>query len=414
MDREIPEQITRRKKRLQILGWIVAVATVVVLLLGLRSLLHSRVRRDRIRTAVSEIGDIEDVLTAQGSVIPEYEQAITAPISSKILEVYVKNGERIRKGHPILALDRSDLQSRLDQQFDELELQKNRKQQLELSVQRSLIDLRAQHDIKKLRIQFLSSRLKVQQQLQEIGVGIQEELDQARLNLEIAQRELEQLAEKISNQEKSLQSDLRELELLIQIQENTIATLERQMQRAATQADRDGIVTWVNDKIGASIQPGEIVARIADLDHYRVEARISDIHAPRVVVGNPVKIHLNDQALPGRIQSIYPKIENGIVRFQIALDDKMNSSLRHNLRVEVSVITAVHENIVRLKNGPFVSGPGPQDIFVIAGNRAVRRTVVIGATNLDFVEVRDGLAAGEEIIISDMENYIHRNEIQLK
>lgn len=414
MDRELPQEYSRRRKRILIFRIISGIVALVVALWLLRIGLNPALRRSQIRIATAEIGEIEDVLSAQGIVIPEFEKVITSPIESKILQIYLKTGEQVPRGTAILELDRTNLQAELDQQNDELALKINRKTQLQLTVERSLIDLKSQHDIKELRIRFLESRFAVQEQLLEIGVGIQEEMDQARLNLEIAQRELQQLEEHINNAEKSLISNLTELDLDIQIQKKTVNTLIRQLQQAEARSDRDGVLTWVPDDIGASVQPGEVIARIADLNSYLVEARISEIHAACLETGMPVKVEINEEYLGGRISSINPKIENGIITFMVELDEKTDTRLRHNLRTDVSVITERKNDIVRLKNGPFVNGPGIQDIFVVRGNLAQRRTVRIGSTNLDFVEVLEGLQAGEQVIISDMEHQLHRREISFK
>jgi len=51
------------------------------------------------------------------------------------------------------------------------------------------------------------------------------------------------------------------------------------LQLAMMHADRDGVVTSIVEDAGAMIHKGDVVARIADLSSYRVDATISDIHA---------------------------------------------------------------------------------------------------------------------------------------
>jgi len=222
------------------------------------------------------------------------------------------------------------------------------------------------------------------------------------------------MEKQIANEKKSLNADLKELELEIQIQEKTIRNLTRQLELADVKAGKMGVVTWVNDAIGATVHPGDIIARVADLTSFKVEGKISDIHASKIMVGNPVRVRIGDLNLSGSISGIQPTIQNGVITFTVGLNDKTNRELRSNLRVDVFVITSFRKDVIRIKNGPFINGPGEQEVFVIDGKTAIRRKVLIGDTNFDWAEVKEGLAPGETVIISDMQRYIHRESLTVK
>jgi len=414
VDRELSSSQIRREKLVKSLKFVAIGFGFILTILFFRNLLQSSVKRSQILTAVAEIGDIEGALTASGIVVPEFELIITSPIESRVEQVFYRSGETVRKDSSILKLNKESIQNTMEQLQDELALKINRKEQLKLKIQRGLIDLNAQYDINKLQIQFLESKLDVQKHLTKIGVGIQEELNQAILNLEIARRELDQLEKRIDNEKKSLDADLTELELEIQIQEKTIGNLDRQMHLADVKSDRSGVITWVNDDIGATVHPGDIIARIADLSSFKVEGKISDIHASKMMIGNPVRIRIGDLNLSGLIAGIQPTIQNGIISFTVQLADKTNRKLRSNLRVDVFVITSYENDVVRVKNGPFINGSGEQEIFIVDGKSATRRRVLIGASNFDWVEVKEGLRSGETVIISDMERNIHRESLTIK
>ena len=56
--------------------------------------------------------------------------------------------------------------------------------------------------------------------------------------------------------------------------------------------------------------------------------------------------------------------------------------------MEVFIVTAAQSNIVRVPNGPVFKGTPVQDVFVInAGGNAERRTVKVGLSNFDYVEM---------------------------
>jgi HlyD family secretion protein len=414
VDRELPPGV-KMKHRLKIITGILLLVAVAVIALGVfRNLITPSVKRSRILTAVAEIGSIEDVLNASGVVAPEFEQLITSPITSKVDSVYHKAGDSVVKGESIVKLNDEFILIEYGKLSDQHELRINRKQQREIEMERELIDLEAQYDVMELRAQFSQSKYDMEKQLMDMGAGTKEALQLAELDLSIARRELEQLQQQISNKRKSLVAELREHELQIQLSERKLNELGRQIELALTRAESDGVVTWVKDEIGAAVVPGEVIARIADLSSFKVRGTISEIHADKLKIEAPVKVRVGDEDLTGSVSNISPTIRDGIVRFYIELDEKTHGSLRSNLRVDVFVIRASKDNVVRVENGPFCSGSGRQEVFVIQGERAIRKTVTIGATNFDYVELTEGIEPGDEVIISDMEKYVHHQTVAVK
>jgi HlyD family secretion protein len=414
MDKEISADLIKKRKIKSLVKYIVIAAACILVFVLFKALISPSIDGTRIRTAVAEIGAIEGTITASGVVAPEFEQVIISPLQSKIDSIFHKAGDHIQIGEPILKLNNEFILNSLEQLQDEYQLQNNKKTQLQLAMERALIDLNTQLQIMDLQVQSFASKLEAQEQIYNLGGGAKTSYDQAQLDLQIATLERQQLADRIENQKKTLKADLTELDLHLRIQQNRINELERQLELAKAKAVRSGVITWVNDNIGANVNQGEIIARIADLEKFKVESKISDIHAPKLIVGNPVKVRINDIDLAGIISSIKPTIENGIINFVVELDDKTNDLLRSNLRVEVFVITSSKIGVVRVENGPYINGSGRQEIFVVEGDTAFRRTVIVGDTNFDWAEIESGIEEGEEVIITSMEDYIHQTEVKIK
>lgn len=414
MDKDLSSDYIRKRKVKKIIRYLIVFAFFVILFISFRSIINPSIKRSRIRTDFAEIGSIEGSITASGIVVPEFEQVITSPFTSTIDSVFHKAGDKIEFGEPILKLNNEFTMIAYKKLQDEYEMKINRKNQLKLNLERLLIDLRSEYQIMGLRIESLEAQVKAQEHIYEFGGGAKVNLDQAILHLKIAKLEQQQMGLKIENHEKSLQADLKELDLSIKIHKNNILELEKKLELAEAKSVRNGVITWVKDNIGENVNQGEIIARIADLDKFKIESKISDIHAAKLIVGNPIKARINDIDLSGKISSIEPTIINGIITFFVELEDKTNEMLRSNLRVDVFVITSSKDNVIRVKNGPFVNGSGKQDIFVIEGNKAIRRTVIIGATNFDYAEIEQGIEPGEEVIITDMDDHKHQKEIKIK
>jgi HlyD family secretion protein len=406
----LKQQLQKRYLRVGLIG-----AAVVTLLLWIPGWITPSVSKSRIRTAKVETGPMAATISASGAVVPEFEQVISSPIDTRVLRILKTAGAAIQKGQPILELDVSEASLALTKLDEQLSLKENRQAQLRIDLDKTLNDLSSQLQIKKLRIEYLKTKVEQEEKLFQIGGSSKEQVRQSKLELEIAHLELAQLERSIANSQQSLQNQLAGVTLETKITRGERDEAARQLELAMTKADRDGVLTWVVPQAGVTIRQGEVIAKIADLNAFRVEATVSDVHAARLAAGLPVNVKIDEEThLAGVIASVLPAIQNGIVTFHVALDDKTNRRLRANLRVDVHVITAAKEKTLRLKRGPFVTGEGEHDVFVIRDGVAVRMPVRIGLASFDHLEVVEGLREGEEVIISDMRDFIHMKEVKVK
>ena len=66
-------------------------------------------------------------------------------------------------------------------------------------------------------------------------------------------------------------------------------------------------------------------------------------------------------------------------------------------------------------NGPAFRGKRQQTVFVVEGNQvAHRRQVSVGLSNFDWVEIKSGLQPGERLILSDLSEYEHLDQLTIK
>jgi HlyD family secretion protein len=179
-------------------------------------------------------------------------------------------------------------------------------------------------------------------------------------------------------------------------------------------ADRGGVVTWTVTEEGAAVRQGDVIARLADLGSFRVEATVSDIHAQRLAVGLPAAVKVGSETLEGTVSNVLPTIQNDALTFGVALAQKSSRLLRSNLRVDVLVVLGRKEQALRLGKGPAIEGEGPQPVFVVRGDRAVRTPARFGLVGFDVCEVLEGLQEGDEVVLSDVTAYRHLPEVRLR
>ncbi|WP_199140570.1 efflux RND transporter periplasmic adaptor subunit [Pedobacter sp. ASV12] len=408
MDKLIEEEvITKRKKKRYLVAGIVLALLVCGIWL-VRTFLNPSINTNQFTTAKVEIGDIENTINATGEVLPEFEEVLASPINASIKNVVMDAGNKVKAGQSILTLDKSQAQTDYEKLQFQIESKQNEIAKLKLDLEKSFYDIKSNNNIKQLRISNLKDMVAGAQRLFKAGGGTKEEIEQAQLNLKVAELEKQQLENEIKSKQQTMKIEIREAEIALAIQRNDLVALKRKLDLANVVASRDGVVTWVNKNIGTSVQQGEAIARIADLSSFKVAGSMTDNQLEQLHNNMPAIIRINDEQLRGTVTNISPAIKNSIVSFDIRFDEKNNKLLRPNMKADVFLVTAVHHQVIRVANGATFNGSNLQDIFVLTSEgKAERRTVKTGLSNFDYIEIVNGLKPGDVIITSDMSSYKH-------
>jgi len=414
MDISIESQVTGKRRKKIIAVVIICALIIVAGILLLRYTLQSSVTKKDFTTAVVEIGSIENTINATGEVLPEFEEIITSPINASIKNVVMDAGTNVKAGESVLTLDKSATQTELEKFKFQLEVKRNNIRKLRLELDKSFYDIKSNNDIKQLRINSLEAEVENAKRLYKAGGGTQEDIQKAELDLKVAKLEKQQLENEVKSKQQTMQVEMRESEIDAAIQENDLKELQRKLNLANIVTTRAGVVTWVNKNIGAAVTEGESLARIADLSGFKITGSISDNFMSDLRTGMTAIVRINETQVHGTVSNIYPSVQNGIVTFDIRLDEQNNRLMRPNLKVDVYLVTSGKSNVMRVANGAAFRGASAQDIFVVHDGKAERRAVHIGMTNFDYVEIKGNVKPGDVIITSDMSGYKNSKELTIK
>lgn len=94
-------------------------AGVIVVIVFLIGFVRKSVNSDDIIIATADKGTIETSVSASGLVVPAFEQIINSPISTRIVEVYHKEGDTLSEGTPLLRLDLQSVETEINKLNDE-------------------------------------------------------------------------------------------------------------------------------------------------------------------------------------------------------------------------------------------------------------------------------------------------------
>ena len=121
-------------------------------------------------------------ITARGKVIPFYQEVITSPISSKIVNVLKKAGDKVSIGDPILELDLESFSAEVMEQNEELQLKRLKLEQFKVATISGLNETQLQINIDSMKLQRMAVQLINEKYLDSIGASTSDKVKQIELD----------------------------------------------------------------------------------------------------------------------------------------------------------------------------------------------------------------------------------------
>lgn len=373
-----------------------------------------KIRGAEVNFGMVDEGAVEVSVYATGKIVPFAEEIIASPVSSKVLEVYKKSGDRVEKGEPLLQLDLETIRTDYETKKESLEMQLSKLDLQRKTIASDLAEMKMQIDIDEMTLKRTLVSLNNERYLDSIGASTKEKVREAELNYTVKQMQFEQLKRKFENKQSASESEIRSLELDYKIAKRNIDLLYKTLGEAQIMAPRSATLTWINDQVGASVSQGSNLAILSDLSSFKVEGEIADSYADKITTGNRVNVVIGSEKLSGSVGNVTPSVNNGIIKFVVFLEDQSNTRLRSGLKVDVHVTHAMKDAVLRIPTGAYYMGKGDYELWVVNGDRAEKRKVVLGESGFEHVEVVQGLATGEKVILSDMGRYRDKEVLHIR
>lgn len=415
MDREIPiEEIKRKRNRRLLIGGGVVVALFAGLFLVL-SLLSPSVKESQISIGTADKGTIETSADASGKVVPAYEITLVSPVATKILEIHCHEGDLVEEGQSLMKLDLLSEESELRRVTDQKTMKVYESRRADLDSRTTLTNLEMQIKAKEMSVARLRTEVSNERHLDSIGSGTGDRVKEAELAYRTAALELDQMRKQLANERLSHEAARKGRTVEEGIYSRNIEEMQRTLNDAGLHAPMKATVSYLNSSLGTSISAGEKLAVLSDLNHFKVTAEIAEGSSDKVAVGSEVKVRIGKNIYPGKVASVSPQSQNGVVSFTVLLDNDSDAALRSGIRAEVNVVYDILENVVRIPNGAYYKGPGSYRLFVETDKNVMeRRDVVLGESNFQYVEVKSGIRPGERFIMSESDKLNSRKKVKIE
>ncbi|MEJ0034874.1 MAG: HlyD family efflux transporter periplasmic adaptor subunit [Gammaproteobacteria bacterium] len=386
--------------------WVLPALPVIVLLSAvawtstLRSALPA-VKRDSLYFDSVKKGDLLVEVRAPGNLVPIDKKWLSSRSEGLVKRVNLLSGVEVSPDTVVIELENPDLDSearaaelalrvatatlvQLKQQLaDDLLVAKSQVNQDAAQLRRAKLDLAAYQKlaaegiVSRLDLQRAESeaeRLEAAHEIDERRYQTLPALNEARLNAELARH--------AQSSEKA-------------------ALLHERVEQLKIRAGVRGVLQDVSVEAGQRLAQGTPVASVSALDALKAQLRVEEGQAREIKVGLAAKIQVNGTTVDGKVTRVNGAVENGTVAVDIIPEGPLPPGVRPDLRVD---------GTIRIENLPqvlFVGKPSQLgsaqqvNVYVVDGDRAVRRSVTLGRRSAAAVQVLSGLNAGDSVILSD-------------
>ncbi|MEX0740335.1 MAG: HlyD family efflux transporter periplasmic adaptor subunit [Pseudohongiella sp.] len=401
--------------------WVIAGTVVVGVGWGLQSMLRDasirtyRVPAEQLMISEVIVGAFEDVTPVRGSVQPLNTVFLDAVDGGVVEAILVEEGSYVEKGQPLLQLSNSALQLQVanndTQTTEQLNNLKNISNSLEttrLQTERQLIDTR-------YRIKVLERQRKQLQPLRERNMVSQEEYDAVVDELVYLQEvydntlERQQLEEQIRVERiTQIQGQMDKLEQNLEL---AMSTFENLLVRAPV----SGQLTSLPVQIGENKSRGERLGQIDSVDQYKIVAPVDEFYVSRVSPGQEVRFTLSGRERDAVVAKVYPEITQGTFMVDLEFSGEPPDNIRRGQTLQMELTLGASVETLMVPLGGFVQDTGGNWVFLLNedGTQATRRDIVSGRRNNRYMEVREGLAAGDRVITSGYGRMVEYDRVEL-
>ena len=413
MDQPIPQTTLTRRRQRVVVAFIAASALFGAAAWGLNRAISPSVALAEITVAEVRRGDIANTINASGLVIAEHEELVTSPIQTRVAKVHARPGQQVASGELLLELDDHTIRLAIDSLKEQLAQQENKVLGLTLEMDQKRKQLVS--SIELLELDLKAARIKHgrYQNYRNSGAVSGDELLAAELNVQRFEIQLRQQKELIEDGRRATRSNVEGAKLQQAILQKQLEQQQQLLAQARVRAPFAGMLTWLQTEEGSSLAPGQTLARVSELNNYKVEASVSDFNARSLAPGQAVRVEQGSTVLAGTVHTILPEIQNGSIKLIVKLAQPNHAMLRNKLRVDVNIVTEQKSGALVASAGPAFNGKGRQPVFVIDGAVARKTMLDLGSGDGKAVEIRAGARLGERLIISDTSRFKDLDTIRI-
>lgn len=239
-------------------------------------------------------------------------------------------------------------------------------------------------------------------------------VDDAELQALVAQLEAErdqavqalQRTRELLEMDASSQADLESAEATARSREAQLELQRVRLERTTVRAPFSGVVGERFVSVGDYVTTSTRLTTLQTVDPQRVAFQVPERYAERLAPGQQVRFTVAavDREFIGTVDFVDPVVQvparSILIKASVPNPDR---ALRPGMFVEARLATEVRPEAVVVPEDAILPLGSQSFAWVVAEGAASRREVTLGVRTPGFVEVRDGVAVGEQVVVGGLQ-----------
>ncbi|WP_306350076.1 efflux RND transporter periplasmic adaptor subunit [Flavobacterium sp. '19STA2R22 D10 B1'] len=368
------------------------------------------ISKNEITIKTVENNYFEDFIVFQAKVEPLHSTLLNVVEGGSIQEILVENGAFVEKGQPLARLYNPNTElgymtqeTSIIEQINNLNKAKLDLRNQELSLAKDLIAI--EHDYQDAKNLF-----DLNQKLYKEQILAKNEFEKTTENFRFQKERKSIIQQSIQKEKQANQIQISQIGQSQEIMYKSLEILRKNKKNFLVTAPSAGRLSSFEPVLGKNYVSGESIGKIDMMNGYKLMADVDEFYLEKISPGQIGQVEYKNKILKVEISKVLPEVKGG--RFQVELNfiDGKELDLRQGLSFGIRLMLSEKTKTLVLSKGSFYSDTAGKWIFVVEGDKAVRRNIKIGRENPLYYEIQEGLKVGEKVITSTYKDY---NEIQV-
>jgi HlyD family secretion protein len=405
MDRKIEHKSKIRNKHIPwIAGGVFVLLVAGWLIFGEH---RSSLRVDSRTVTIAEVklGEFNDYVRVNGIVQPITTVQLTPLEGGIVQEIIIEEGSTVRKGDIIIRLSNPQLNISILESEASLAEKENFLRNTRVQMEQEKLTLRRERLNLDMEMERKKRKYEQAKALYDEKLSSKEEYLQAKEDYELAKKTADLVIERQYQDSifRALQVDNMEINLH-SMQRNMVLVRQRVGNLNIASAI-DGELGLLDAVLGQSVSSGQKIGQINDLSDFKIEAMIDEHYIDRVMRGLTGSFERGGEKYEIKVAKVFPEVRGGQFRTWLTFTGARPDNIRTGQTYYINLQLGQPAQGIIIPRGAFYQTTGGNWIYVVEGDKAVRRPVKIGRQNPQYYEVLEGLNPGEKVIVSSYEMY---------
>lgn len=181
-----------------------------------------------------------------------------------------------------------------------------------------------------------------------------------------------------------------------------VSIAEANVKKAVVRSTYSGIVGAKFAEKGEYVGPGTPLFNVVDYKTILVEARLAETQVAGIDKNAEVNVEIDAlrTSYKGKVDTLIPAADKESKTFTLRIKvENPNYDILIGMSATVKLTAAERKDVIVVSQSAIIEERNERSVFVVNGDKAERRMVRIGAAQRDKVEVKEGLAAGDRLVV---------------